>query len=414
VFSASGVPRLTATPRPGLLASGRVQTAVAARGGTADLPWAAARAAARAAGLALQARTPRLERPVGAAAGDVLAADLRAGTDLPPSDLSAMDGWAVAGPGPWTVRGTVLAGSVGPPLAPGEATAIATGAWLPAGATAVLRREHGHVDGTRLAGLAAPGRDVRPRGQEARAGEVLLPAGTVVTPAVVALACAAGYDTLPVRTRARVALLVLGDELLSSGPPRAGRVRDVLGPALPGMVSGLGARPGVAQRVRDDADVVAAAVVAAGGDVVVTTGGTAAGPVDHVHAVLHRLGARLLVDGVAVRPGHPMLLARLADGRLLVGLPGNPLAAVSGVLTLLAPVLRACSGCPEPSHRAPLAADVTGPARDTRLLPVRDGRPSMHAGPAMLRGLAEADGVAVIPPGGAPAGTDVEVLPLPW
>ncbi|MGC5413117.1 molybdopterin-binding protein, partial [Streptomyces sp. DT225] len=70
-------------------------------------------------------------------------------------------------------------------------------------------------------------------------------------------------------------------------------------------------------------------------DLIITTGGTAAGPVDHVHRVLDRVGAELLVDGVAVRPGHPMLLARLSsDGPWLVGLPGNPLAAVSGLLTL--------------------------------------------------------------------------------
>ena len=76
----------------------------------------------------------------------------------------------------------------------------------------------------------------------------------------------------------------------------------------------------------------------------ITTGGTAAGPVDHVHPVLRKVGAELLVDGVAVRPGHPMLLARLASGRHLVGLPGNPLAAVSGLLTLAEPLLRALAG----------------------------------------------------------------------
>ena len=132
----------------------------------------------------------------------------------------------------------------------------------------------------------------------------------------------------------------LGDELLDHGPPRAGRVRDALGPMLPSWLRGLGADVTSVRRLADDAQVLHAAVTASTADLVVTTGGTAGGPVDHVHPVLAKSGARLLVDGVAVRPGHPMLLAELPAGGLLAGLPGNPLAAVSGVLTLVAPVLR--------------------------------------------------------------------------
>jgi molybdopterin molybdotransferase len=166
--------------------------------------------------------------------------------------------------------------------------------------------------------------------------------------------------------------------------------------------------------VPDDAGELSRALGDSGGHVVVTTGGTAAGPVDHLHAVLARGGARLVVDGVAVRPGHPMLLARLADGRPLVGLPGNPLAAVSGLLTLLGPLLAAATGLAVPGRHVRLARPVTGHPHDSRLVPVREGTPALHAGPAMLRGLAEADGLAVIPPGGAGADELVELLPLPW
>jgi molybdopterin molybdotransferase len=147
---------------------------------------------------------------------------------------------------------------------------------------------------------------------------------------------------------------------------------------------------------------------------VVTTGSTAVGPRDHLHAALGRLGAELLVDGVDVRPGHPMLMARLADGRPLVGLPGNPLAAVSGLLTLVAPAVRALAGLPPQDVRqVRLDAAVKGHPRDVRLVPVRGGTPVHHVGPAMLRGLAAADALAVIPPGGAVAGDRVQVLPLP-
>src|SRR5256885_6114825 len=100
------------------------------------LPWPHARERAATAAAPVAPR----ELPLEPAAGAVLAADVLARTDLPPADTSAMDGWAVAGPGPWRVRGEVLAGAVPPPLGPGEAVTIATGAWLPAGADGVGRR----------------------------------------------------------------------------------------------------------------------------------------------------------------------------------------------------------------------------------------------------------------------------------
>lgn len=375
-----------------------------------DLPWAVARD--RAAGVPrLAGTTVRVD----AALGRVLAADVRAAVDLPPSAVSAMDGWAVAGPGPWRVDGRQLAGQLGAPLAPGTARVVGTGTWLPDGADAVVRREHGSVvDDVLTAAEPAPGKDARPGGQEARAGDVLVRAGAMVTPAVVALASAAGLDELDVVPAADVAVLVLGDELLLDGPPREGRVRDALGPALPAWLAGYGARVVGVEHVPDVADVLAARLAALDVPLVVTTGSTAAGPVDHLHGVLAQAGARLLVDGVRVRPGHPMLLAERGPGRWLVGLPGNPLAAVTGLATLVGPLLGALSGWTVPSGEALLAADVTGHPTDTRVLPLRDGRPSLHAGPAMLRGLVEADALAVVPPGGARAGQVVEALALPW
>jgi molybdopterin molybdotransferase len=135
--------------------------------------------------------------------------------------------------------------------------------------------------------------------------------------------------------------------------------------------------------------------------------------------VLHRAGADLLVDGVAVRPGHPMLLARTAPGRYLVGLPGNPLAAVSALLTLAAPLLRTLSGrAPYAPVVAPAAVRLEGHPTDTRLVPVvfrsAEVVPLRYAGPAMLRGVATADGLAVVPPGGTEAGDEAEILELPW
>ncbi|MEL3946249.1 molybdopterin molybdotransferase MoeA [Streptomyces sp. LNU-CPARS28] len=377
-----------------------------------------------------------LPLPLPQTLGRTLSTPLTALTDLPSFDTSAMDGWAVAGPGPWVVLAEgILAGQGSPePLGDGEAVRIATGARIPRDTTAVIRSEHGHVDGKgRLHAQreVVPGQDIRPRGQECRAGERLLPSGTLVTPAVLGLAAAAGYDTLYVAARPRVEVLVLGDELLTKGLPQDGLIRDALGPMLPPWVRALGAEVTAVRRLGDDAEALYEALATSTAEVLVTTGGTASGPVDHVHPTLRRLGAELLVDGVAVRPGHPMLLARLPSGeegaggadstgvRHLVGLPGNPLAAVSGLLTLAEPLLRGLASRPaaEP-YTAPLRADVHGHPQDTRLVPVvlrgEHAIPLHYNGPAMLRGIAVADGLAVIPPGGARRGRELEILDLPW
>ncbi|MFD8010436.1 molybdopterin molybdotransferase MoeA [Streptomyces sp. NPDC058955] len=407
-------------------------------------PWPEARARAARAGAEARAATdrPPVRVPLGQALGRTLAEPLRALTDLPSFDSSAMDGWAVAGPGPWTVREeSVLAGHAGAAaLAPGEAVRVATGGRVPAGATAVLRSEHSRTEtgetGTQdTASRDTPagtvllhplrevvtGQDIRPRGQECRVGDELLPAGTVVGPAVLGLAAAAGYDEPAVLPRPRVEVLVLGDELLTSGLPHDGLIRDALGPMLGPWLTALGAEVLGTRRIGDDAEALYDAVTGSAADLVVTTGGTAAGPVDHVHGVLDKAGATLLVDGVKVRPGHPMLLARLDAGRHLVGLPGNPLAAVSGLLTLAAPLLAARTeeqAVATEAPRVPVRDAVQGHPHDTRLVPVlhRDGTvvPLRYNGPAMLRGIAAADAMAVVPPGGAEPGHRLELLALPW
>jgi molybdopterin molybdotransferase len=335
-----------------------------------------------------------------------------------------MDGWAVAGPGPWSVRDEgVLAGHAEhAPLTDGEAVRIATGARVPLETTAVLRTEHGRSDGKgRLQATreVVHGQDIRPRGQECRSGDQLLPVGTLVTPAVLGLAAAAGYDTLTAVHRPRVDVLVLGDELLTEGRPHDGLIRDALGPMLPPWLRALGAEVRAVRRIGDDAKALHRAVTASDADLIVTTGGTAAGPVDHVHPVLSRIGAELLVDGVKVRPGHPMLLARLKDDQHLVGLPGNPLAAVSGLLTLVEPLLRTLAARPAPEpYTLPLRDAAQGHPYDTRLVPVvlrGDGAVPLHYnGPAMLRGIAAADALAVVPPGGARPGQEAELIDLPW
>ena len=365
-----------------------------------------------------------------------LANPVTALTDLPAFDTAAMDGYAVSGPGPWLLaEGDALAGDApSTRLDPGSAVAIATGAALPQGSHAVLRREHAAIEtalhGRRLYALdpltrlpeegatAIPaGSDIRPRGEECAVGEPLIAAGTVVTPAILGLAAAAGYDTLDVVPPPTVAVLVLGDELLERGLPRPGRVRDALGPLVPPWLAGLGVRANPPIRVPDTRQALLDEIEDSTADVIVTTGSTASGPVDFVHDVLDHLGARWVVDGVQVRPGHPMLLAVLADGRPLIGLPGNPLAAVSGLVTLAAPLIAGMRAVPQAPTQIRLGVDVINHPHDTRIVPVlvEDGlaRPLRFDGPAMLRSLALADALVAIPPGGGLAGSPVDLLPIP-
>lgn len=381
----------------------------------APLSWQRARRRAYESASPLAARS----RPLEGCAGTCLAAPLVARSPLPAFDTSAMDGWAVAGPGPWEPVGQVLAGSTwDAPLRPGTAVDIGTGARLPPGTDAVLQVEHAaHRDG-RVHGEVAPGRHVRRAGEECAAGDLLLPAGTPVTAGVLGLAAASGAEELEVTPRPRVLALVTGDELLVAGLPREGRVRDALGPQLPLLVAAYGGDLVGRSVLVDDRDLLRAALERADADVVVTTGASSVGPADHLRPVLAELGADLLVDGVACRPGHPQLLARLPDGRFAVGLPGNPLAALVAAATVLAPLLAALGGRPLRTSAGLLAEPVHASTVDTRLVPVRlEGLRAHlvpHTGSGMLRGAAAADALAVIPPGeDVPEGAEVELLPLP-
>jgi molybdopterin molybdotransferase len=379
------------------------------------LPWAEARETAWAAGYA--AKPAASELPFGEAVGSALAAPLVAVSDLPAFPTSAVDGWAVAGPGPWRIDGAVLAGQVPEALKPGQAVKIATGAQVPEGTEGIIRLEHSTVEDELVDGPAA--REWREAGEEAAHGEELLPAGTPVSPPVVGLAAAAGHSTLPAHARPAVRVVVFGDELLTSGVSREGRVRDSLGPMVPHMLQAAGAAAGPSIGPVEDtleAHVAALREALADADLVCTTGGTMVGPVDHLHAALAEIGAEYVINTVAVRPGFPMLLARTADGKFIAGLPGNPQSAVIAVVSLVAPLLAGLRGLPlPPLGTIGLAEDVPGRGSFTHLALVdRAGRRLGHHGSAMLRGLAGAAGFAVIGPDAAGAeGATVELATVP-
>jgi molybdopterin molybdotransferase len=370
--------------------------------------------------------------PLAAADGRTLAEPLRALTDLPAFPTSSIDGWAVRGPGPWRSVGRILAGGTAPPLdADGTCVQIATGAMVPAGTAALIRTEESTRDDAGLiSGAPRSIPEWRTPGEEATAGEELLPAGAAVDPAVIGVAATCGYESLTVRSVPRAALLVFGDELLTTGTPGAGRVRDSLGPQMPGWLRRCGATVDPAAVVGPVEDTLDAHVAAIRGaldlaDVVCTTGGTMHGPVDHLHPALAALGAEYVVNTVAVRPGFPMLLARVTgpDGRtkFLAGLPGNPQSAVIALITLVAPLLAGMHGREMAAlPRVEVSTSVPGRGGFTHLALAaldQDGRtatPVGHVGSAMLRGLSNAHGFAVIRPDTtASAGDLVPFLPLP-
>ena len=382
------------------------------------------------------------------ALGRKLAADVEALVDIPHYASSAMDGWAVNGSGPW-----ILA-EPGQRLVPHQGSPIVTGGLIPPGAKAVLRSESGTIaadeDGLpvlRLGGGAKPGEPrngehIRKAAEEAAAGEVLIKGGALLNPAHLALAALAGHDTLPVLGKAVVRLVFTGSEVVTAGIPRPGEVRDTFGPQLAGVVEMLGGicageikigdsyaewltaledtdpegDPGAAELtpspVRSGAEPVPA-------DVVITTGGTGRSGTDHLRRSVAELGGRLLIDGIAMRPGHPAVLAELPDGRFIIGLPGNPLAAMMALSSIGAPLLAALGhrSLP-PVTEVPCGAMIDADPGRTRLMPFRllygMASPAQHTGPGMMRGLAAADGVLVVPPHGVQLGETVPAFALPW
>jgi molybdopterin molybdotransferase len=368
---------------------------------------------------------PPEQAPVHLSPGRVLATNCVALCDLPSFDSSAMDGWAVAGAGPWAIVGDARAGSpLAQPLAPGTAARIATGAVVPTGTGSVIRWEDAQITDGLVHAEPAPGSDIRSAGEECRAGDLIARAGTVVTPALAGFLAATGHDHVAVVRRPRIHVLLLGDELQQSGIPSGGRVRDSLGPQLPGWLSRMGAEVLAGDLVADDLGEVASTLAQAAveSDLVITTGGTAAGPRDHLRAAIERNAGKILVDCVAVRPGHPMLLAEFAthDSRRvpIIGLPGNPHSAIVGLLTLAEPLIDAMLGRPRtPLAMVSTASELRAPKDHTRLIAgnLVEGRfeLSPYGGSAMLRGLAQSSGFAVVPEGTTPEGAHVQWLPLP-
>jgi len=191
-----------------------------------------------------------------------IADDYSALCDLPPFTTSAMDGWAVAGEGPWKIVGDIKAGApYEKELESGSALRIATGAVIPRGTLGVVRWEIAEEIQGKIHATAVAGADIRPAGEECRKGELLVIRGTRLSPSLLGLLASTGYDQIKVFRKPRVAILLLGDELQLAGIPILGLVRDSLGPQLPGWLERLGADVVSTNYVTDELDSVVRALV---------------------------------------------------------------------------------------------------------------------------------------------------------
>jgi len=349
--------------------------------------------------------------------------DVHSLCDLPAFETSSMDGWAVSGEGPWKLIGEVLTGKTSSEvLHYGQCLAIATGGVIPQGATSVIPWEKATEKDGEIFGEIEVGANIRPAGMESKLGDVLVKAGTRITPPMAGLFAATGHDSIQVTEQPRVAIFFLGDELIHSGVPADGAIRDSLGPQLPSLLTKMGVRILTAEFIKDDLDVLNAQIakVLDSVDLIITTGGTADGPRDYVRPALKNLSATMVIDCAKVRPGYHVLLARLSVKSrdiAFLALPGNPQSALAALYSFGDPLIGSLQGASERELiEVELTTSLTTPEGFSRLVPgTLNGKlftPTAYLGSAMLRGVAHAQGFALINPGVNPVGTTARWIPF--
>lgn len=373
--------------------------------------------------------------PLDQANGRVLAEDLKARLTQPPFDASAMDGFAVRAadvtklPAKLTLIGESAAGAgFKGNVGPGQAVLIFTGAPVPKGADTIVIQEDAELAGdTVLIKDAAPGRHIRPRGQDFKKGEKLLAAGTRLGPRELMLAAAMNHAELPVRRKPKVAILATGDEVVPVGTKLA---PDQIVSSVPhGLAALIEARGGEALSLgiaKDELEsIVLLARTGSAADILVTVGGASVGERDLVASALKPEGLKPEFWKIAMRPGKPLLYGRMGSQRLL-GLPGNPVSAMVCAEVFLIPMLKRLLGLSEESRPEPTAVlgealEANGP-REHYIRAVsawrEDGTrvvtPLPSQDSSLVAALAKADCIIVRASDAPPAklGTKVRIVPL--
>jgi putative molybdopterin biosynthesis protein len=331
---------------------------------------------------------PRETIPLDAALGRILAEDVRAAVDVPSFDRSNVDGYALRAldtygaseQQPRKVR--LLAEEIATAVVPqnsvgdGQAMAIATGGMVPRGADAVVMVEHTDVEGGELwvRRAVTPGANVAYAGTDIASGELILPAGTLLTSRETGVLAAVGCATVAATRRPRVAILSTGDEIIPPGQPmRPGLVYDSNSRILADAVRELGGEPVELGTVGDEVTQLRAAVAEAltSSDIVLLSGGTSKGAGDLSYRVVRELtDPGIVAHGVALKPGKPICLAA-SRGKPVVMLPGFPTSAIFTFHEFVAPVIRRLAGLPlaAPSQvQAELAVKVNSEIGRTEYL----------------------------------------------
>jgi len=366
--------------------------------------------------------------PAEAALGRVLATPLVAEVTVPPLDNAAMDGYALR-LADWSAEGwlpisqRIPAGTIGAELAPNTAARIFTGAPVPPGADCVVMQEDCEAyDGkVRLTTTPKAGSHIRRAGEDIRAGQTVLEAGTCLGPAQLGVAASVGATELGVVRRLKAAVFFTGDEIVLPGQPLApGRIYNSNRATLIALLTQMGIEVIDLGQVPDRLDATVATLerAAQAADVVITSGGVSVGEEDHVKAAVEQLG-RLSMWKVAMKPGKPLAYGRVGGADFL-GLPGNPVSAFVVFCLFVRPFLLRRMGAesqPAAAFTVPAGFDWPKPGKRREFLRARlqDGWAMLYPnqGSGVLTSLAWADGLVDIEAGASVMnGDSVRFIPL--
>ena len=377
----------------------------------------------------LETETVRLEQSV----GRVLAQEIRANRDLPPYDVSAMDGFALrsadvaGGPAELTVIEDIKAGDLPTQtVVAGQCARIMTGAPVPPGADAVIRVEDTQevsANRVQINKPVKPKNDVRPQGENMRDGDVVLTVGTEITPGVIGVLATVKAAQFAVFRRPRVAILSTGNELEGMDEPvDPNKIPDSNSHALMAQVQALGIEPVLLGIARDDpAELEQYLRRGLEYDVLLVSGGTSVGVHDYVRPTIEKLGVQMKFWRVAMKPGHPLAFG-MTDKTAVFGLPGNPVSSMVCVEEFVAPALRCMMGNMR-LYRRTLSARLANPIKHqpgrtefVRVQLARDeaGYSASATGTqssGVLLSMARADGLMIVPAAstGLAAGAQVTV-----
>ncbi|GBR01672.1 molybdopterin molybdenumtransferase MoeA [Gluconacetobacter liquefaciens] len=356
--------------------------------------------------------------------GRIAATDIFARLDNPPADVSSMDGYAVRAADcmPDSILSLVGESPAGHPFSgqvgPGETVRIYTGSLVPDGADAILIQENAHEDQKAVTVTVPPasGQYIRRRGQDFAQGQIVVPAGRALTARDIGLAAAANHAWVPVHRRPVVAILSTGDEIALPGEPIApGGIANSNTPMLAALVRACGGIPVMLPSARDTtSDIARLAQGIETADLLLTAGGASVGRYDLVQQGLEQIGLSVDFWKIAMRPGKPLMHGRI--GRVpVLGLPGNPVAALVCGLVFALPAIRTLAGhttphlpedlaslggdLPENDRRADYLRATLSRAPDGGLIATAFSRQDS----AMLHILARSEALIMRPPHASPA-----------